>query len=132
MERNRHHVWHERKWYQSTLDKQFRQYSGFVVLTPVETHNNLHAVIKPPLKPHPELMRAILDHLGRFEGDHEQTLRDTVDFIQEWRVGETTEQEAARYKRMGANILAQTDLLFNKEEVQNGNLQFCRPECMGE
>ena len=112
MDTNKHHIWFERRRYRSPLDKQFRQYGGFVVPTLVEVHNELHAQVRPPLKPSPDLMRAVLSHLGEFDGDHEKILYDTVEFFDSRpRRGDVDE---VTLRELSANVLAQCEILFNE------------------
>lgn len=113
---NKHHVWFERRDYRTSLDKRFRRYGGFVVPTLVEVHNELHAQVRPPLKPSPDLMRATLAHLADFDGNHEETLKRTIEYFDAY--PRRNELDENTLRSLSSNLMSQCVILF---ESGNGN-----------
>lgn len=110
MEFNRHHVWHERKWYRSGLDKDFRTYPGFVITMPVQDHKELHAAINPPIKPSPMLMHIVLDALRRDNVDLTDTIPATLEVLAT-QAERSYNGDSQLIKRIGANLLAQSEFI---------------------
>jgi hypothetical protein len=67
---NFHHVMWERRYYQTSAERRYRQIGGLVLPLEVSWHDELHANIRPPLKP----CRTLIDHT--LEYAHEQTSPD--------------------------------------------------------
>lgn len=118
--RDYHHAWFERRWYVSKLDKEFRQYPGFVILTDRSIHNDLHAIVKPPIKPAPPIMQATLEMLQFYPQIPEDNLPRTGEFMYKLSAQTDDELLAHRLQRIGANLLAQHTLLFG--ELREGNV----------
>jgi len=57
MERpSRHHVYSERRWYKTPLEKYVRNHFGMLVPLYLEPHKELHAKTPPPPKPNQRLL----------------------------------------------------------------------------
>lgn len=67
---NRHHLFWQRDWYRTPVERKFREQHGAVLLLNKEVHSELHNEVPAPKKPHPELMRAIYTHLRNTEFTH--------------------------------------------------------------
>lgn len=58
-ETSRHHIFSERDWYRTPLQRRFREMVGGVVRLANQPHRELHANVKPPLLINPNLMADI-------------------------------------------------------------------------
>ena len=77
---NNHHVIHTRRKYCSPLEKKYLQVAGFVVPLLISVHKNLHAEVAPPIKPHPDIMRATVQYaatLDRHESVYDRFINIT-------------------------------------------------------
>ena len=48
---NKHHLWFNRADYRRGLQREFRNFAGNIVLTPIVQHNKLHKALLPPPMP---------------------------------------------------------------------------------
>jgi len=79
---NRHHIFYPRRKYKSSTEREFRNYSGFVVPTWIPAHKLLHVEVPAPPKPSAGLMREILYNLqDREVEDRLDGLFYTVEFL---------------------------------------------------
>ena len=84
---NNHHVWFQRRSYKSPIERAFRNHNGFIIPTPVTAHNNLHANLYPPPKPHRELMMGILSNLEEYNlANPLDGIEATIDFLETGRI----------------------------------------------
>jgi hypothetical protein len=60
---NKHHtIWNSYQYAGRFERNNYREMSGFVIRMAVSIHNELHANVEPPIKPIPNLMRAMVEH----------------------------------------------------------------------
>ena len=111
MERNNHHVWHERKWYKSRLDKRFRSYGGFVINMAIPDHQELHAHVRPPIKPAPWLMEVVLEHLRVEEVPIEETIPATIDLLEFQAQRTILVGESTLMRKINNNLIAQYEFI---------------------
>jgi hypothetical protein len=64
---NNHHVFSERRWYKSPLERKLRQHKGFVIPMEVLAHSELHANLPPPEKPNFQQSQQLLQDIGEFQ-----------------------------------------------------------------
>lgn len=61
-ETSKHHVFHERDWYRTPLQRKVRTMGGAVVQLANQPHRDLHANVVPPPLVNPNLMQSIYLH----------------------------------------------------------------------
>lgn len=70
--RNSHHVFYERRNYKAPIERQVRNLGAFVISANVVDHQELHANVPPPPKPHFEqlhdLYQFMQEHVYQVEG----------------------------------------------------------------
>lgn len=60
---NKHHtLWPSYEYAGRFERNEYREMSGFVIRMSIPIHNELHAEVEPPIKPVPNLMRAMVEH----------------------------------------------------------------------
>jgi hypothetical protein len=64
---NTHHVFFERRWYKTPLERKLRQHRGFVIPMEVSNHSELHANVAPPEKPNFQQTQQLLQDIGEFQ-----------------------------------------------------------------
>lgn len=59
-ETNKHHLFWRRDSYKTPVERKFRDVKGLVLRMTITEHKELHANVKPPYKPNPDLMRDVI------------------------------------------------------------------------
>lgn len=60
---NNHHVFWQRRWYKTPLEKVLRSHRGLVIPLFEPVHNELHAQLLPPPKPSSRMIMGALEFL---------------------------------------------------------------------
>lgn len=61
---NHHHIWHERRDYRAPIEREFREFSGFIIPVFKTVHERLHDEVLPPPKPLKSEMTSCLGYLS--------------------------------------------------------------------
>lgn len=82
---NKHHIWYPRRSYHGSIEKNFRNYYGFVIPTEQRNHNLLHSQLRDG-SPKPT----------------RQEMGDCIDFVEDWLVSDelTATRAAAEFFRL--------------------------------
>jgi hypothetical protein len=64
---NKHHVFWEKKRYQSKREQYFRNLGGLVIPMVITWHDDLHANLRPPQKPGKRVMDLMTDYITELE-----------------------------------------------------------------
>jgi len=114
METSRHHVFFNRSYYKSRLEKQFRTHKALVIPMDVQIHKDLHAEVPPPPKPSPRLIYGaigVLSTLDTFEPVN-TVLTLSEHFL---------ELDSNLAHRIGHNLLHQAGYIQLSEDIIHGN-----------
>lgn len=78
---NNHHVFFEKRWYRTQAEHRFRNLGGLVIPMHIPVHDDLHARVRPPLKPSPELREQVTEFAHDFYGDPYEGFEQIATFL---------------------------------------------------
>jgi hypothetical protein len=109
MERpSRHHVFHERAWYKTHLEKSFRNIGGLVVPMFTKYHNRgddaLHNNVPPPPKPNRQMMLYVLGEAHELSVDHVLAVDAVAQMFGKLATRATTEHEEMLALNVQSNL----------------------------
>ena len=64
---NQHHLFFNKSYYKSRLEKQFRTHSALVIPMELQVHRDLHAEVPPPPKPSARLIYGAIGALSTLD-----------------------------------------------------------------
>jgi hypothetical protein len=105
---NLHHVAHNRAWYKSKVETRYRNMGGFILPMEVSWHDELHASVKPPLKPKRPLMDMAIEYGSFMDSENVYTrFNEFVSFFIDVSNNATRPNVADQALRIGNNLQLQ-------------------------
>lgn len=121
---NRHHLFFERNSYKSVLQLAFRDTVGLVIPVPVHAHQELHAVLKPPLMPSAAMMAGCIKRLSEVDpalasGDPFYGLYAAAEFLINYAELVPDAALATRAQRISRHLELQAGILIDMAQTVN-------------
>lgn len=113
---NRHHVYSERRWYRTPLERYVRSHFGMLVPMYVQVHKELHANVPPPPKPNQRLLLMTAKFLDDLP---DSTLANQPQAIRELAQAHL-ELDDKLAQRIGANMIDQLHFIDQGYYHQGG------------
>lgn len=115
---SRHHVYSERRWYKTPLEKYVRNHFGMLVPMYLQPHRELHANTPPPPKPNQRLLLLTAEWLDNMST---ATLSNSPGAVRE--IAERhLELEDKLAQRIGSNFMQQLEFIDEGYYHQGGRL----------
>lgn len=105
LETSRHHSLFPRRHYKTRVERRFRQHPALINRLEQPAHDELHAVLQPPLKLTHQQMLGALCFLDEVNAEPLQA------FERVQALGEYLQGRSLRESKVGANLLLQADYI---------------------